>query len=289
LKPEELVKGAYDVHVHAGPDVVSRKQDLVELARAAGAAGMAGVVLKDHTTSTVGRVYALNRLFPDGPKFFGCVALNPPVGGLNPSAAESALREGAKIVYLPTYGAQNHIRIWGAGKPPTAFPLPEGHPGDTVVTESGDLRPECDEVLNLVVRFDAVLATGHIAPEESLAVLRRARDLGVKQMLVTHASEPITPMTPDQQEEAVSLGAVIEHCFFAVTESCPGAIAMETIRDQVRHVGAESVVLSTDFGQAGNPAPVEGFAHYLGKLRSTGLTDDELWAMTHDNPKKLLD
>jgi hypothetical protein len=49
------LSGGYDVHVHCAPDVVARAQDLIELAEAMRLAGMAGAVIKDHTTSTAGR------------------------------------------------------------------------------------------------------------------------------------------------------------------------------------------------------------------------------------------
>ena len=126
MKVDYLLKEAFDIHVHCTPDVIARVQDLGQLAGSVAEAGMGGMLIKDHTTSTVGRVYALNRMRPQGCRFFSALALNPPVGGINPSAVESALREGADVIYFPTYGAKNHIAIWGAGKPPTAFPLPAG-------------------------------------------------------------------------------------------------------------------------------------------------------------------
>lgn len=284
----EILKGAYDIHLHAAPDVVERKQDGFDLARAAQGAGMAGLALKDHTTSTTGRAQALCRAFSQGPKFFGCLALNPPIGGLNSCAVESALREGAKIIYFPTYGAKNHINIWGAGKPPTAFPLPEPYEGISILAPDGNLRPECEPILALAARFDAVVATGHLSPQESLVLLRRAKDAGVKRLLATHVSESVTPFTPRQQSQAADLGAFIEHCFFAVTDHCPDAITLEDIRDQIRLVGVEKVILSSDFGQVSNPPPVEGFAIYLEKMLAMGFSRDELRVMICDNPGKLL-
>lgn len=107
-------------------------------------------------------------------------------------------------------------------------------------------------------------------------------------MAVTHASEAVTPMRVDKQKKAVSLGALIEHCFFAVTESCPGAIALENIASQIREVGVENVILSSDFGQPANPKPVEGFAFYVDKMRGLGFKDEELSVMISENPKRLL-
>ena len=285
---QTLLHGAYDLHVHASPDVVARKQDAVDLGHAAAFMGMAGVGIKDHTFSTAGRAYVLNRMFPQGPMFLACMALNPPVGGLNPSAVESFLREGGKILYMPTYGARNHIERWGCGKPPTNFPLPDGYEGISLLDASGNLVPECDPIIELVAQHDAVLATGHISPEESMAVLKRARDLKVRRLLVTHVSESVTDMSMDLQKQAVTMGAMIEHCFFGLTDACPGILTLEQIRDQVLELGAEYVILTSDFGQVSNLAPVEGFGMYLQKLAAVGVPEEAIRMMIRTNPQKLL-
>jgi hypothetical protein len=44
----ELLRGAYDCRVHAAPDVVPRAQDWLDVGEAARAAGLAGLVNKDH-------------------------------------------------------------------------------------------------------------------------------------------------------------------------------------------------------------------------------------------------
>ena len=285
---DTLLQGAYDLHVHASPDVVPRRQDLLDLARSAREAGMGGIALKDHTSCTAGRVYLLNRLFEGSPAFYGCIALNPPVGGLNPTAAESALREGARIIHFPTYGARNHIRNWGLGKPPTAFPVPHGFTGDTVHDETGAIRPVVDEILDLIIHFDAVLTTGHIAPEEALSLVRRAAEKGVRKIIVNHVLESVAAMTPAQQRELARLGALVEQSFFALTSACPNSSTVEEMRDQIRAVGPQSIILSSDLGQMSNMPPVEGFAYYLHRLEEAGIGRDDLRVMIRDNPLRLI-
>jgi hypothetical protein len=289
VKIEKLLEFAYDLHVHATPDVVPRAQTLLELAKAAAQVRMAGVLIKDHTASTVGRCFAMNEVSTGPFRFFSALALNPPVGGINPCAVESALREGADVIYFPTYGAKNHIAIWGAGKPPTAFPLPAPtYSGLSPLDETGKLRDESEAILRLIAGHDAVMATGHISPVESLALIKSAVNFGVRRMLVTHVSESVTTMSLEQQKEAVQLGALIEHCFFAVTDSCPGSVSLDWICEQIRAMGVENIILTSDFGQVSNGPPVEGFCFYLGKMRGLGFSDEELRIMIHDNPRKLL-
>ena len=167
-----LLNGAYDIHIHAAPDLIPRAMDLRQLCLEAEGAGMAGILLKDHCTSTVGRVAALNLMSSGTCRFFSALALNPPVGSLNPTAVEAALRAGTDVIYFPTYGAAHHIAIWGAGKPPTAFPLPaNGFAGTVIIDDRNDLKPEALEILKLIAEYNAILATGHISAKESLILL----------------------------------------------------------------------------------------------------------------------
>jgi len=290
MKTDALLEGAYDIHVHASPDVIPRAADVVQIAEAAIKQKMSGLLIKDHTTSTTGRVYVLNHLLKSTCRFFSSLALNPPVGFVNPTAVESALRSGTDIIYFPTYGAENHIKKWGLGKPPTAFPVSkDDKKAFSLLDETGKVRHGTNAILKLIARYDAVLGTGHLSPVESLELIRHARKAGVKRIVVTHASESVVDMEPDQQKQAAHMGAMIEHCFFAVTDSCPGKIQLETIRDQIRYVGVSSSILSTDFGQVENPLPIEGFSYYLGKMRALGFSEDELRVMIHDNPRKLME
>jgi hypothetical protein len=280
-----LLEGAYDIHVHCGPDIVRRAQEMCELAQQAADARMAGVGIKDHATCTVGRVHALNTAHETGPRFFSCITLNPPVGGLNPSAVEAALRAGVDIVYFPTYAARHHIDTLGA----SAFPVPQRtFEGLAILDQSGSVVPEAVTILDTIARYEAVLATGHLAPVESLALLRRAAEQGVGRSIVTHASEAVPAMSVDMQCEAVALGAFIEQSFLAVTDECPGKILLEQMRDEIRAVGPEHVVLSSDFGQPQNGPPVAGFVHYLEKLIQLGVSRDDVRVMTVDNPRRLL-
>lgn len=61
---KELIKGAYDMHIHSEPDVLPRKFDDIVLAEHATAAGMAGVVLKSHYICTADRANLINKMFP---------------------------------------------------------------------------------------------------------------------------------------------------------------------------------------------------------------------------------
>lgn len=288
MNKNRLLEGAYDIHIHAAPDLIPRAANLEQLCREAEKAGMAGILLKDHCTSTVGRAAALNLLSSGACRFYSALALNPPVGSLNPTAVEAALRAGTDVIYFPTYGAAHHIRIWGAGKPPTAFPLPSNYEGLSILDEDYALKAEARDILKLIAEHDAVLATGHISAEEALALLRQAKKLSIKRLLVTHASESVPAFSSAQQKEAIELGALVEHSFFATTPVCPGRISLESMRDTIREVGAEHCILSSDFGQPANGNPVTGFWRHLKALAGLGFDEPELRQMICGNPARIL-
>jgi hypothetical protein len=189
------IKGAIDFHVHSAPDVFGRSVNDMEVARAARRAGMRALVLKNHITTTADRA-ALGSAEVPGIEVFGGIVLNNAVGGINPTAVEWMHRiEGGrgKVVWFPTLEAAHHKRTFG------------GEGGITLM-EGGKLKPEVEEVLKIIAREDLVLHTGHATPEETLALLRRAKKLGVKNMAVTHAMADVPGLSLAHMKEAAALG-----------------------------------------------------------------------------------
>lgn len=103
-----------DMHVHTNPDLRVRAYDDFELTDAGVKVNARGVVIKTHQGSTVERAFLCNRYnnIVNGKnnfEIFGSITLNNQIGGLNPYAVETALTLGAKVVWLPTASAKNHL------------------------------------------------------------------------------------------------------------------------------------------------------------------------------------
>ena len=277
----ELLVGSYDLHVHCSPDSVPRAQSCFELAEAASKAGMTGVGLKDHGSSTVGRCAVLNEIHDGNPRFISSIVLNPSVGGLNPCAVEAALGSGCEIIYFPTYGARHQIESEGRTGMP--YSLPSSFEGIGL----GDTSA-VGEILELIAKHGAVLATGHLSARESVELLEQARAVGVTKMIVTHASEPVPKMSIEDQRRCVAAGSLIEHCFMACTQCSAAPIPLEEIASQIRQIGVDHVVLSSDLGQVANGAPVEGFANHLDQMLGLGFSEKELATMIRTNPERLV-
>jgi hypothetical protein len=282
------IESAIDLHVHSGPDVFGRCADDIEVARAARRAGMRGLVIKNHITSTADRAALVSTYVPDI-EAFGGVVLNRAVGGVNPDAVEWMYRmEGGrgKIVWLPTFDADHHKKIFNS-------------PGEGIkVAEDGKVTPEMEAVLEIIARENLVLETGHVSPSEVLAVVRRAVELGVKKIVVTHAMAIVPGMSLEQIKEAAEMGAYVELVYVNHLQG-PHAhlewmrewtqVSIEEMAGAIRALGAERIVLGTDLGQSGNPVHPDGYKLFILGLKKAGITQAEIDQMMKHNPAHLLD
>ena len=288
-----VLKGGIDLHVHPAPSPLPRRIDAVEAAEAADAIGMRAIVVKSHHHSTVTDVLALGRDLDGLPvKVFGGIALNSAVGGLNPYAVDLALKLGGRIVWFPTIGSPQHI-AHHAAHPDLKFPklavhVREERPID-VLDESGDLRPEVHDIIGLIKEHDAILASGHMAPDRILAVFEAAHAAGVSKLLVNHPNF-VVEATHEQGQRFVELGAVIEHslCMYDDRSSFYNW-DIDVLLGWIRAVGADRSTLGSDLGQMKNPLPSEAFTNIVGQLLDAGLSEDELASMVRRNPARLLD
>jgi predicted metal-dependent phosphotriesterase family hydrolase len=98
---------------------------------------------------------------------------------------------------------------------------------------------------------------------------------------------PPTSLTAEQAQQAARLGAFIE--FVSGTLATVAAQAkIDRLADDIRKVGVEHAIVSSDLGQRGSPLPADGFATYIDALRRKGFTDRELDRMAKENPARLL-
>jgi Family of unknown function (DUF6282) len=273
--------GAADLHCHFGPDAHGeRSVDALDAARGAAAARHAAVVLKSHDYPTAALAAIVDRVV-DGVRVFGGICCDREVGGVNPAAVETALRVGAKIVWLPTLTSRQD-QLNGIGE---QLGIPG--PGLSVVDDDGSLTPDTHAVLDLVASHDAILATGHVTWSEHLEVTKEFARRG--KVLVTHAMEELAGpnLTVDQCTELADLGATIELC--ALT--CLGALATRTpgaIARAANTIGGDRCTLATDYGQKANLRPAPGFQEFADALLAEGLDERAIRRMACDNPCALL-
>lgn len=290
----EALQGAYDLHVHAAPDIIERRIDDIDLANEFLSRGLRGFVLKSHYFPTTERAQVVSKAVP-GISAFGSLTLNHSVGGINPVAVELAGRSGCKLVWMPTVDAANETagRVDGpTGKLPfwakiqrelastgiTPAPI-------TVLGADGKLTGTVMKCLEIVKQYNMILATGHLGRREIAALVKAAVEMSMEKVVVTHAEFPSQSLSLQEQTELARLGALIEHCF---TTTYTGKAPWDRVLNAIHQVGASRCLLSTDLGQPINPPVSEGFAMFAQRLLDDGFTVDEIRQMAVRNSERLL-
>lgn len=290
-----LIEGAYDLHVHSAPDVLPRRMDDLEMAKRIEACGMAGYVIKSHYFVTSERAELVNKVVP-GCRAVGAITLNSSMGGINPTAVEMAGRSGAKMVWFPTCDSTHERSHVFDGDPNKKLPYwakiviqmkEEGIKTPTIdlLDDNGKLKQEVYDVLDIIAKQNMILATGHISHPEAFALVKEARARKVERIIITHVDFPTTFYTIEDQQELAKYGAVMEHCY---TTFATGKVSFETTLEQIRAMGPERVVISTDLGQKTALYPDEGLLEFASRLQEAGFSEDEVRKMTVDNPSNLL-
>jgi hypothetical protein len=292
-RARELLRGAYDTHIHIAPDVVPRIIDDVSLAARFVKLRMAGFQLKSHYNATAERAAVVNAAVP-GIHCLGAIVLNRAVGGLNPLAVEVAAREGARTVWLPTVDSVNesHERDAPPGaKVPVWVRLQRDLreqgieiPPVPVVDGDGAVLPALSAVLERVAQHHMLLATGHLSRDEIFTVVDAAVEAGVKDIVITHPEFPAQDLSVDDQRALVDRGALLERC---MTTPHTGKIAWDQWIQHIREAGYEHSVLSSDLGQTFNPPVEDGMGIMLDQLLAAGFSDEEVHVMAVVNSRKV--
>lgn len=273
----DIMRGAYDLHAHPQPSHFGRCLDDFEFARACDEYGMGGAMIKSHYESTASRAVIANKYSGAKARMVGGVALNRPVGGLNPCQVECTLKMGGVIVWLPTRDAEQIMRRGGKA---TDFlkrsPVPVLGPG-------GRPLPGIYEVFEVVKKYNAWLGTGHISPGESKVICAEGVRNGVN-MILTHPDSKTTKMPVKDQLELARMGVMVEKVWDNVLN---GYVSAKEMADIIRTLGAESCFMTTDNGQKGKH-PVKGMYDFIKAMLDEGISEAELVTMVRANPEKII-
>lgn len=271
------LQGVIDMHVHSNPDIRHRAYDDFELMEAAIRVGARAIVIKTHQGTTMDRAYLCNRhnqLVHKGDNNFtmyGSVTLNRQIGGINPAAVESGLKLGAKVIWLPTQSARNHM-LQNKVDPKNCVD----------VIKDGKLIPELSDVFRLVKDFDAVLATAHISPDEAIRVVEAAKDAGVNKLVITHPEWWLVGMTIEDQARLVKdYDVILEHCYAQPMGGGAYKSNMEMNLEAIQACGYKNVMVCTDGGQVENPNWEIALEQYMTYLLEHGISQEQVYHMTH--------
>lgn len=297
----KLLQGAYDLHIHPGPDVRQRSVNDFELAERFTKAGLKGFAIKGHYTPTADRALLVGLKYPNL-RVAGGVVLNSSVGGINPMAVETSARMGGKFVWFPTVDAKHDINRLKTNVPIMVDmeiklekmglkPF-----GISIFDDDGKLIPEVHYIIDIINEYNMIMVTAHLSHEEAFALVREGKKRGVKRMLIAHVDWKGTHYNVEEQKEFVKLGAILEHAY---ATTC---IPYEELCAEMREIGPEHFLISTDLGMVTLPAgpstgflnqgkapyPDEGMALYVEILLKNGFSEQEIRRMIVENPETLL-
>jgi hypothetical protein len=284
-----LLVGAIDMHCHSGPSVMHRCLDHIEAAQEASSAGMRALLFKDHFYSATPVTELLSAHYGHlNVTMISGVPLNDTSGGLNPYAVDHGLKLGARLVWMPTFSAANHIRHNKKGHLlVTRYPM---RPATmlTVIDERGRLKDEVKDILDQIAEFDAVLSAGHLHISEIWPLFEEAKQRGVRRRLVQHPTYTIDA-TLEDITDLTNGGAYVEHslCMF-IDESRFKKWSGDDLKAMIEAGGTQQTILGSDLGQVSNPTPVTGFRAVIRLCIELGFDDTTIRRLVGGNAANLL-
>lgn len=287
---KKLLVGAIDLHCHSGPAAMPRILDHYDAMMDCAAAGFRALVYKDHFYPGMAHAILLEKLFPNtGVRLFSGIALNNAVGGINPHAVDHAAKLGAKIVWMPTLSAENHIQqASGQAKtfPKTSQKMLDPIPL-TALDADGKVSDATKQVLDLIAEADIILAGGHLPVSELFLVFDEARRRGVKKMIVNHPTY-IVGCSDEDIRGLVGLGAFMEHSICMFVEGRSKKYGPDKLAHLIHTAGVDRTLLCSDLGLTGSPRPVEGYRAVLEILLDLQVTDTDIRKLVSSNAAGLL-
>jgi hypothetical protein len=286
----DLLVGAVDLHCHSGPAAMPRILDHHEALMDCAAARFRALVYKDHFYLGTAHAILLEKLFPEtGVRLFSGIALNNASGGINPHAVDHATKLGAKIVWMPTLSADNHIKqLAGQAKtfPKTSQKMLDPIPL-SALDANGKLNDATKQVLDLIAEADIILAGGHLPASELLIVFEEAGRRGVKKMIVNHPTY-IVGCTDDDIRELVKLGASMEHSICMFVEGRSKKYGPDKLAHLIEVAGVDRTLLCSDLGLVGSPRPVDGYREIVKTLLDLQMPAADIRKLISANAAALL-
>lgn len=288
------MRGAIDLHIHTGPSVANRRVDVYEMLQLAKKYGYRAFLAKDHYVPSIMGTAMIEKHFSEGCSVIGSVCLNNSVGGINIAAADAACCMGAKVVYMPTVSARNHIAHYEAkgkkfagGGNMSAAEEPIYY-----LDERGELKGEVISLLRFMAEHhpNVVIGTGHGSVAEIDKLVAEIARIGVNKVIVNHPFYHIGATVSDMERWA-QRGAFIELNAVVFNEVAPASFHLPiSLAEEIIHkVGAKQAILDSDMGQSINAEPTAGLELFANLLMDMcHIPREDIDVMLKKNPAMLM-
>jgi hypothetical protein len=285
-----LLVGAIDLHCHSGPAAMPRVLDHHDALMDCAAAGFRALLYKDHYYLGVAQAVILEKLFPDtGVRLFSGLALNNASGGINPHAVDHAAAIGAKIVWMPTLSAENHIaQASGQAK---SFPKTKRRMLDPIplsaLDATGAVSDATKQCLDIIADADIILAGGHLPARELHLLFDEAKRRGVRKMLVNHPTY-VVGCTDEDIRQLAAAGVYMEHSICMFADGKAKKFSADDLAHLIEVAGVARTILSSDLGLLDNPRPVQGFQQIVRMLLDLQFSSADIRQLVGTNAAGLL-
>ena len=316
--PDQLLVGAIDSHVHAGPVLNSNPGHLdpIQVATEARAAGMRAIVYYDVFGWASGTAWIVNRHVP-GIQTFGGYLMNSCHGGLNPRSVLTALHMegGCRFIsfgsHCTYFQAENESTVIDGKLVRFKDAYPEFAERELSVAVRIPLEDPVPaplaEILEMIAaKPDVYLNTGHVSGPEVMRILDLAERFKIRKVLIAHPAR--LQLTLDQQKEAARRGAFLEACLIdwyspdvprthyyverkymhRASEVYNRKLTGPQWMNPIRAIGPQHFVLGTDYGVRAAPSPVQGMRTLIASLLDYEFSVDDIRTMTAVNPARLI-
>ncbi len=283
--------GAIDFHVHSAPDSMPRYGSALQIAKEADAAGMRAIMLKDHFIPSFVKAQLCQEALGEEAhiKLFGALCLNNTSGGMNPHFVEWGIKAGANQIMFPTMHSRLsvlkrsnslHAKSFAFGRQQT--------PVKVIDDEKGEVTPETAEILQMIKNADIILSTGHMDSQEMRAIIKECKRIGLTKIIMEHPNF----YCPEQYSmedlvEFANAGVLLSHSF-GCTNPLYGRKDPKDTAEIMKTVGVEHCIMMTDAGQQESASPTESMRQFCEIMFRCGMTKEEIYRMTKENPAKLL-
>ena len=291
---KNCLKDTVDNHIHCCPHINKRSTNIFEVVKHAENAGMHAIGLMDNFCNTSGYASLIKKYNPNLKlKVFGGLIMEPPAGGINLSNAKIAVNygyedsEGGKFISFPTH----HTRF---------VALQENRPKsyiDTCFFVNKNKAPDDEtlKILDLIAEKNIVLNTGHISGIENFNLVTYAKKAGVKKILI-----PANNLKYEDINLLKNLGAYFEFSYFFTSKATEiplthidnekhtiSKLEVDSMKNFIRSIGPEQVILSSDCGVSVLPKPHQGLLNFISIIKGLGFSSTEMKKMTSSNSKEL--
>ncbi len=303
VHPDHIkVKDAIDIHCHAHIG----QQDALDLVKKASKAEMKGILFKS-ITGKAGQAlpklqeqlntWAAKESVTPVALFAGfvCGRQEDPVSA---RLAEQAIDHGAVALWLPVFNHANTMHIVGSRRNliehdmkvqgwigPMSWEKALEH-GRYNLDESGELKPEVREIIQLCVERDIALFFGHPTHKEIFKIAEEADRVGLRRLIIDHPYSPFLDVSVEQMKQLAPLGVLFNFTFDELSPLL--GVDPQIMYNTIREVGVEHFTLSSDAGEPLFPDSVEAMRLIRGYMEAFGLTEDELYTVCSRNPAKVV-